>query len=78
VVVRVNDAVYDVAREKLDALARTRGFDGRLVILGEPDVALGDCRIEWADGGITRERAVADAAIEDAVKRYIAARQSGG
>lgn len=78
VVVRLNDAVYDMAREKLDILARQRGFDGRLVILGEPDIALGDCRIEWADGGITRERAVADTAISEAVKRYISARQSGG
>ena len=73
---RVNDALYAAAREKLDAIARTRGFEGRLVVLGEPGVAVGDCRIEWADGGINRDSAAADAAISEAVARYVNARRS--
>ena len=40
----------------LKRLARERGFEGRIVVLGEPDIALGDARLEWADGGIVRER----------------------
>jgi flagellar assembly protein FliH len=78
VAVRVNDGLYDVAREKLDALARARGYEGRLVVLGEPDIAMGDCRVEWADGGITRDRPAAEAAIGDAVKRYLSARLPAG
>jgi flagellar assembly protein FliH len=72
VVVRVNDALYAAARERLEEIARMRGFDGRLVVLAEPDIAPGDCRIEWADGGITRDRAKAEAAIAEAVARYVA------
>jgi flagellar assembly protein FliH len=75
IVVRVNDALYAAAREKLDAIARARGFEGRLVVLGEPGIGIGDCRIEWADGGINRDRAGADAAIGEAVGRYLSARQ---
>ena len=75
VVVRINDALYTDARERLEEIARMRGFDGRLVVLAEPDVAPGDCRIEWADGGLKRERAAVEAAIEDAVARYVAARR---
>ncbi len=56
-VVRINDRLQDVARKELDAIAQARGFAGRLVILGEPDLPPGDCRIEWADGGIVRSRA---------------------
>lgn len=78
VVVRVNDAVYDTAREKLEAIARTRGFEGRLIVLGEPEIAPGDCRIEWADGGITRDRTATEAAIGEAVKRYVTARRTTG
>jgi flagellar assembly protein FliH len=78
VAVRVNDVLYDVAREKLDALARARGYEGRLVVLGDPDIAMGDCRVEWADGGITRDRPAAEAAIGEAVKRYFSARQPAG
>ena len=41
VVVRVNDALYDAAREQLDEIARRRGFEGRLVCSAEPDIARG-------------------------------------
>jgi flagellar assembly protein FliH len=72
VVVRLNDALYADARERLEDIARMRGFEGRLVVLAEPDIAPGDCRIEWADGGVTRERAKTEAAIGEAVAGYIA------
>jgi flagellar assembly protein FliH len=72
VVVRVNDALHAQARDALDAAARAS--DARLVVLAEPDIAPGDCRIEWADGGIRRERAAIETAIDEAVARYIAGR----
>jgi flagellar assembly protein FliH len=75
IVVRVNDALYAPAREKLDGIARGHGFEGRLVVLGEPGVAISDCRIEWADGGVNRDNAAADAAISEAVARYVSARR---
>jgi flagellar assembly protein FliH len=76
IAVRVNDALYAPAREKLDEIMRSKSFEGRLVVLAEPDIALGDCRIEWADGGINRDTGAADAAISDAVAGYISARRS--
>jgi len=75
VVVRVNDALYADARERIEEIARMSGFDGRLVVLAEPDIRPGDCRIEWADGGLTRDRAATEAAIGEAVGRYVAARR---
>ena len=75
VVVRVNDALHQFARERIDEIARNRGFEGRLVVLAEPEIAAGDCRIEWADGGLTRDHAATDAAITELVGRYIAARK---
>jgi flagellar assembly protein FliH len=77
IAVRVNDALYAVAREKLEDIARTKSFEGRLVVLAEPDIAVGDCRIEWADGGINRDSAAADAAIGEAVTAYLTARRNG-
>jgi flagellar assembly protein FliH len=75
VVVRVNDQLHAPALEKLEQTARAGGFDGRLVVLAEPDIALGDCRIEWADGGVKRDSAATAAAIDEAVARYIAGRR---
>ena len=77
IVVRINDALYTGARERLEEIARMRGFEGRLIVLAEPDVAPGDCRIEWADGGLTRDRAKTEAAIDAAVEGYVAVRRGG-
>ncbi len=74
VVVRVNDALYEATRDKLDDIVRSSGFEGRLVVLAEPEIAPGDCRIEWADGGVNRNSAAAEAAIAEAVERYVTAR----
>jgi len=74
VVVRVNDRLHPSAREQLEQAVQTSGFAGRLVVLAEPEIAPGDCRIEWADGGIVRDSAATAAAIEEAVSRYIEAR----
>lgn len=77
VVVRINDALHAEARDRLDEIARARGFVGRLVVLGEPDLAPGDCRIEWADGGLSRDRAKTEAVIAEAVDRYLMVRRPG-
>ncbi len=71
VAVRVNDTLLDTAREQLEEMARARGFAGRVVVLAEPDIAAGDCRIEWADGGVIRTQATIEEAIAQAVTRYV-------
>jgi flagellar assembly protein FliH len=73
-VVRINDSLYEAAHARIEALAKQSGFAGRLVILAEPDIATGDCRIEWADGGVVLERAAIEAKINELVGRYIASR----
>lgn len=78
IVVRINDQLYDAARERIEQLARRNGFEGRLVILSEPDIATGDCKIEWADGGVTLDRATIEAKINELVGRYLASRNQAG
>ena len=73
-VVRVNDSLYEIARERVERLARQNGFEGRLVILAEPEIESGDCKIEWADGGVVLERAAIEAKINELVGRYMASR----
>jgi flagellar assembly protein FliH len=77
-VVRVNDQLYEAAREKIERQAAQSGFEGRLVILAEPEIATGDCRIEWADGGVVLERAAIEAKINELVGRYMASRDQAG
>ena len=77
VVVRVAEALLEPARDALTGIARERGFEGRLVVLADPGIAPGDCRLEWADGGVVRDGKATDAAIAELVARYLRARQTG-
>ena len=54
VVVHIGADIYESAKAKLDEIAQARGFEGRLVVMSDPAMAPGDCRIEWADGGVAR------------------------
>ena len=47
------------------------------MILAEPEIATGDCRIEWADGGVVLERGAIAAKIDELVGRYMTASGSG-
>ncbi|MGH6682510.1 MAG: FliH/SctL family protein [Pseudolabrys sp.] len=74
VAVHIGADIYDTAKTKLEEIALSRGFEGRLMVLSDPSMAPGDCRIEWADGGVARDRAATLAVIDDVVGRYVAAR----
>jgi flagellar assembly protein FliH len=76
VVVRIGADIYDTAKHKLEEIAKARGFEGRLAVHSETAMAPGDCRIEWADGGVVRDRDAIHATIDDVVTRYVAARNS--
>jgi flagellar assembly protein FliH len=65
--VRVNDALVEEVDALLARMARERGFSGRIVVIGEPDILLGDARLEWADGGVVHERRTTEAALAEAV-----------
>ena len=71
IVLRVSDGVLDLIKPRMDGLAAENGFDGRVVILAEDGMVDGDCRIEWADGGVERSAARLSAQIETAVARAL-------
>jgi flagellar assembly protein FliH len=73
--VRLARADADALRPHIDRLVRETGFEGRIVILGEDEVIRGDCRIEWADGGILRDSDAIAAEVDAAVERWLAARR---
>jgi flagellar assembly protein FliH len=74
VAVRVGAGIYDMAKEKIEDIARARGFEGRLAVTSDESLAPGDCRIEWTDGGVIRDQAETASAIDEMVGRYISAR----
>lgn len=73
-VIRCNPELADAVREIATARIATSGFTGRLVVLGEPEIVLGDARLEWADGGIVRDSTALEAEIDQRIAQFIAAR----
>lgn len=77
-VIRLAEQDADALKPHVDRLTRETGFEGRVILLGEPEVKRGDCRIEWADGGIVRDSEALSRAIDEAVDRFIEARAAAG
>jgi flagellar assembly protein FliH len=65
VVIRVADPLLDSLRDRLDALSQSAGFEGRIVLLAEDALGVGDARVEWADGGAERDTAGVWRRVED-------------
>ncbi|WP_305987384.1 FliH/SctL family protein [Roseibium sp. MMSF_3544] len=72
-VIRIAEKDLDALKAQVDPIIHEKGFDGRLVILGEPDIGRGDCHIEWADGGIKRDRKVLESEIDTSIRTYLRA-----
>lgn len=77
IAIRVSDACAERLQKKVTATAEQRGFAGKIIVLGDPETQTGDCRIEWADGGISRDFEHLRASIAGIVQRYLATRQNG-
>ncbi len=76
VTVHVGADIYEATKDRLMEIAQARGFEGRLIVHPDPQLAPGDCRMEWAEGGVNRDEAATRATIDELVGRYIAARSA--
>lgn len=73
-VIYCNDALADAVREVAVARMQTSGFTGRLVVMGDPEIVPGDCRLEWVDGGLARDQAALGSEIDRRIAAFVAAR----
>ncbi|MEM1021391.1 MAG: FliH/SctL family protein [Pseudomonadota bacterium] len=54
IVVRLAEPLVEHIKSRMDEMALEAGFTGKVILLGDERIAPGDCRIEWANGGIER------------------------
>ncbi len=66
-VARVGTALVEDVETLLKRSGREHGFEGRIIVIGDEDLGPGDVRIEWADGGVARDRASFERALAAAV-----------
>ena len=74
-VIRCHPELADPVREIAMARITASGFTGRLVVMGDPDFAVGDAKLEWVDGGIIRDNAALEAEIDRRIDLYLEARR---
>lgn len=70
-VVRCHPDLADKVQKITEARMTTSGFTGRLVVMGDPEIALGDGRLEWVDGGVVRDRGETERQIDEAIAAWL-------
>lgn len=55
VMIKVHPDLEATISESAQQIAQSRGFSGNVVVVGEPDVAHGDCMVSWGDGTAVRD-----------------------
>jgi flagellar assembly protein FliH len=73
-VIRCHPDLADAIRDAATAQMSHAGFAGRLVVMGDPEIRLGDGRLEWVDGGLVRDIAETSREIDRQIATYLAAR----
>ena len=55
VMIKVHPDLEKIISDSAQQIALSRGFSGNVVVVGEPDVAPGDCMVSWGDGTAVRD-----------------------
>lgn len=67
--IRVNNQLVDPLKTRLETLKTRVMFRGEIALEGRDDIPPGDCRIDWANGGATRDTAAIWQAIDNVLER---------
>ncbi|WOF74881.1 FliH/SctL family protein [Parvibaculaceae bacterium PLY_AMNH_Bact1] len=76
-VVRINDALVDDIQASMQQAAAERGMAEKMMVVGDAGIDLGDCEIEWSDGGVTRSRTDLEESAAKIINRYVETLTSG-
>lgn len=69
--IRVAEGMVGEVDRLFARVARETGYAGKVVVLGEPDMAPFQARMEWADGGLVIDPAAREAALDAALARAL-------
>ncbi len=75
IAVRVSTNLVTPVTDMLNKIAKNVGMTAKIIVLGEPEIEVSDCRIEWADGGIISDQKALHLQIKSAVTDALAEAQ---
>jgi flagellar assembly protein FliH len=76
VILRVAEELAPQIREPAETAAKAAGFEGRVLVTPDARIPVGDCRVEWTDGGADRTQDKIWEAIEETVGRMLEAQET--
>ncbi len=71
IIVRVPADLAESLHERIQAVSELSGFRGNIKLLGDPGLAVGDCRLEWSSGGVMRSANDLARELDDIVARNL-------
>lgn len=71
IVIRVNDGLLEAVKAEAVRLSQEHSFMGRVLVIGEPQIAAGNCSVEWANGGLERDFGALVTAMDEIVQTYL-------
>jgi flagellar assembly protein FliH len=72
IVLRVHDSMMDSVIARLDVIKEQQAFAGKVIVLADDNLAAGDCKVEWADGGLERLGRALSQQLDSAIERILA------
>lgn len=73
VAIRLHASSLDAFKSRLEPIAGATGYEGKLVLLADDDLAPSDCKVLWAEGGASRTADDISRTITAAVQNYLGA-----
>ncbi len=71
VIVRVPADLAEALHDRIQAVSEMSGFRGNIKLLGDPALAIGDCRLEWSSGGVMRSASDLARELDDIIARNL-------
>ncbi len=76
IAVRINESLIEDLQQRMESFAKQQGYQGEIVLVGDPEIAVGDAKLEWADGGIAHETEATRSRIIKTVTAYLDAQRA--
>ncbi|MDP7097416.1 MAG: FliH/SctL family protein [Rhodospirillales bacterium] len=71
VVMRVNPRIYGPLAKRIDALIAGKEYAGQIKLMADDGIPVGDCRMEWRNGGGERNLAAKMREIDEIIERNL-------
>ena len=72
ILVRVPSDMAEAIHDRITAMTSITGLQGDLKVVGDADLVVGDCRLEWARGGVKRSAEELAHDLDEIIERNLA------